>query len=610
MSEYERERQEFDLGDLSEEKVERDAEIWSKSPDRQVYHADLEANGTNGRKLGVTWQNLTVKGVAADAALHENVLSQFNIPQKIKDSRQPSELKTILHNSHGCVKPGEMLLVLGRPGAGCTTLLKMLANRRTGYAEVTGDVKFGSLDHKQAKRYKGQIVMNTEDEIFYPTLTAGQTIDFATRMKVPFHVPSGYNNAAEFQQASKDFLLELMGISHTGSTKVGNEYVRGVSGGERKRVSIIECMAARGSVFLWDNSSRGLDASTALEWTKAVRAMTDILGIASIATLYQAGNGMYNLFDKVLVLDQGREIFYGSREEARPFMEGMGFFCDDSANVGDFLTGVTVPTERAIQPGFENRFPRTAAAVEEIYSRSDIKSKWAQEYDFPNSDVAIKNTTQFENAIAYEKHKSLPKSSPLTTSFATQVMTCIKRQYQIIWGDKASFLIKQGSTLIQALVVGSLFYQAPANSGGLFLKGGALFFSLLYHSLMAMSEVTDSFTGRPVLAKHKEFALYHPAAFCIAQIAADIPVILFQVTQFSLVLYFMVDLQLTASHFFTYWFVILATTFAMTACFRSVGAAASNFDDASKISGFLIGALIMYCGYLIPKGKSEVRLEL
>jgi ABC-type multidrug transport system ATPase subunit len=97
-----------------------------------------------------------------------------------------------------------------------------------------------------------------------------------------------------------------MGISHTADTKVGNEYVRGVSGGERKRVSIIETLATRGSIFCWDNSTRGLDASSALEWTKAIRALTNELGLASIVTLYQAGNGIYELFDKIMVLDQGQ----------------------------------------------------------------------------------------------------------------------------------------------------------------------------------------------------------------------------------------------------------------------------------------------------------------
>lgn len=315
---------------------------WGMMPEIQAMKDQGEKDHVKRRDLGVTWRNLTVKGIGADAAINENVVSQFNIPKIVKEGRASAPLRTLVENAHGCVKPGEMLLVLGRPGAGCTTLLKMLANNREGYAEVTGDVHFGSLDHTQAKQYRGQIVMNTEDELFFPTLTVGQTIDFATRMKVPHHLPSDTSSPLEYQRASRDFLLKSMGISHTHDTKVGNEFVRGVSGGERKRVSIIEMLATRGSVMCWDNSTRGLDASTALEYTKAIRALTDIFGLASIVTLYQAGNGIYNLFDKVLVLDEGTQIYYGPMKLARPFMEDLGFICDDSANVADFLTGVTV----------------------------------------------------------------------------------------------------------------------------------------------------------------------------------------------------------------------------------------------------------------------------
>jgi len=331
----------YDSDDEKREGISK-ASDWKLMPELKDIQKQGNKDEIKGRRLGVTWNNLTVKGIGADAAINENVTSQFNIPRNIVEARHGSPLKTIIENSHGCVKPGEMLLVLGRPGSGCTTLLKMLANRRLGYAEVTGDVHFGSLNHIEAKQYRGQIVMNTEDELFFPTLTVGQTIDFATRMKVPFHLPSNYTSPKEYQRETRDFLLRSMGISHTHDTKVGNEFVRGVSGGERKRVSIIETLATRGSVCCWDNSTRGLDASTALEYTKAVRALTDIFGLASIVTLYQAGNGIYNLFDKVLVLDEGKEIYYGPMKEARPFMEDMGFVCHDSENVADFLTGVTV----------------------------------------------------------------------------------------------------------------------------------------------------------------------------------------------------------------------------------------------------------------------------
>lgn len=106
-----------------------------------------------------------------------------------------------------------------------------------------------------------------------------------------------------------------------------------------------------------------------------------------------------------------------------------------------------------------------------------------------------------------------------------------------------------------------------------------------------MSEVTDSFSGRPVLAKHKAFALYHPAAFCIAQIAADIPILLFQVTHFSIVLYFMVGLKTDPGAFFTFLAFVFITTLVMVALFRAIGAAFPTFDAASKVSGFVIAGM-------------------
>lgn len=288
--------------------------------------------------------------------------------------------------------------------------------------------------------------------------------------------------------------------------------------------------------------------------------MTDILGLASIVTLYQAGNGIYELFDKVLILERGHEMFYGPLKEARPFMEGLGFICQEGSNVADYLTGVTVPTERLIRPDCEKSFPHTGEEIRVQYEHSDIYRHAITEYDYPATEEAAENTRLFKEAIKAEKSNHIPASSVMTVSFQKQVKACIMRQYQIIWGDKATLFAKQISVVILSLIAGSLFYDAPNDSTGLFLKSGALFFSLLYNSLLALSEVTASFTGRPVLTKHKSFALYHPAAFCFAQIAADIPILLVQISNFSLILYFMVDLTRTAGDFFTFWIILFATT--------------------------------------------------
>jgi ABC-type multidrug transport system permease subunit len=275
-------------------------------------------------------------------------------------------------------------------------------------------------------------------------------------------------------------------------------------------------------------------------------------------------------------------------------MEQLGFLCDDSANVADFLTGVTVPSERCIKPGYESSSLELPMQSANATCNPTSIVEWSQ-------STVSQNRSDFVESVAQEKSRHLPKSSQFTVPLSSQINTAVRRQYQILWGNRATSVIKQALTIVLSLVTGSLFYQAPNKSSGLFTKGGTLFISVICFGLMAMSEVTDSFSGRPVLAKHKDFALYHPATFCFAQITADVPIIAAQVTSFSLILYFLVGLEQTAGAHFTFWIVLFALSMCMTALFRMIGAAFQGFDDASKVSGFLVSALITYAGYMIPK---------
>ena len=163
-----------------------------------------------------------------------------------------------------------------------------------------------------------------------------------------------------------------------------------------------------------------------------------MFGLASIVTLYQAGNGIYNQFDKALVLDTGKQIYYGPLKSARPFMEEIGFECTDGANVADFLTGVTVPSERRIRDGHEDSFPRNASDILAAYEKTSIKKDMEKEYDFPITDVAKAHTEEFKASVLDDQAGSLGKNSPQTVSFLTQVKACVTRQYQIIWYVKAA----------------------------------------------------------------------------------------------------------------------------------------------------------------------------
>jgi hypothetical protein len=144
----------LETGKDFEKLVGKDNDHWHLKHKVEEIHARNVESGVKPRQLGVTWNMLNVEVIDANAAINENVVSQFNIPKLFKEARHKPPLKKILDESHGCVKPGEMLLVLGRPGSGCTTLLNMIANRRRGYGSVSGDVWYGSMPASEATQVR------------------------------------------------------------------------------------------------------------------------------------------------------------------------------------------------------------------------------------------------------------------------------------------------------------------------------------------------------------------------------------------------------------------------------------------------------------------------
>jgi ATP-binding cassette subfamily G (WHITE) protein 2 (SNQ2) len=158
-------------------------------------------------------------------------------PSKAEPGLRPGQ-RYILKDFNGMLHPGEMMLVVGRPGSGCSTLLKGLAGLTGAYAGEDGVVQYGSMAStaKDFKPYKSLVCFNSEEDVHDPNLTVGRTMDFATRNElVAEHArPLGPHGAVlsddEYRVKTKDDLLKAFQIGHTHDTKVGDQYVRGVSG--------------------------------------------------------------------------------------------------------------------------------------------------------------------------------------------------------------------------------------------------------------------------------------------------------------------------------------------------------------------------------------------
>ncbi|KAI0799933.1 putative ABC multidrug transporter [Xylaria sp. FL0064] len=515
----------------------------------------------------------------------------------------------ILQGVTGQVKPGEMLLVLGRPGSGCTSLLKVLANMRREFSNVSGKVRYGNIGHEEARRFRHQIVMNTEDDQHFPSLKVSEVMEFAVGTKMKKQGLESTISKEKLVGDKTEVILDSLGISHTMETVVGDEFIRGVSGGERKRLSLAEVMATEASVQCWDNSTRGLDASNAFDFAKVLRRITDDQHKTMIATLYQAGNSIYNQFDKVLVLAEGKQIYYGPTSQAKEYFEGLGFRCPPSGNVADFLTSVTVPTERELRPGFELTAPKTAEEFERAYKNSTTYSAARDAMTTDTRLLAIE-VDSLDKRQALEKDRKLPflsrEHSVYQVSFAKQVWACTTRQLQVLWGDRWTNCLKLASNVIVALVSGSLFYHLAATSAATFDRAGALFWPVLYFGLNCLSETTASFMGRPIFSRHKLFGFARPAAQAIACTLADIPFTILGVSIFEVIYYFLTGFARDGGKFFTQWFIYIIFTLCLLSFYRMIGAWNSHFGVASQIAGWATMVIMVYAGYLIPVPSMHV----
>jgi ATP-binding cassette, subfamily G (WHITE), member 2, SNQ2 len=560
------------------------------------------------RHVGVVFKDLTVKGMGLGAALQPTngdlFLGPFRFLRNLftKGPRAAAgkpPVRDVLNDFTGCIRPGEMLLVLGAPGAGCSTFLKMLGNQRFGYETVEGDVTYGGTDAKKmAKDFRGEVLYNPEDDLHYATLSVKNTLSFALKTKTPGK--ESRNEGESRKDYVREFLrivTKLFWIEHTLGTKVGDEFVRGVSGGEKKRVSIAEAMITRASVQAWDNSTRGLDASTALEYVQSIRSLTNMANVSTAVALYQAGEGLFNLFDKVLLIDQGKCLYFGSTDHAKKYFQDLGFVCPDRWTTADFLTSVSDTHERSVREGWENRIPRSAPQFADAYKKSEIYQKNVE--DIRNFEMQL----EAQRRERLENRSKATKKKNYTLPFHKQVWACTQRQVLVTLGDKASLYGKWGGILFQALIVGSLFYKMPATSAGVFTRGGVMFFMLLFNALLALAELTSAFSSKPILLKHKSFSFYRPAAYAIAQTVVDIPLVFIQVSIFNVVVYFMSGLARTPSQFFIAELLLWISTMTMYAFFRALGALNKSLDNATRITGVAIQALIVYTGYLVPPTK-------
>lgn len=581
-----------------------DLRFWVKNLRKLV---DLDEDYFKPALLGVAYKNMSVFGHSTDSdyqATFANVVWKAAVHWiKGHNKAYRDAIRfDILKPMDGLISPGELTVVLGRPGAGCSTFLKTLATQTHGVTvdENSTILYDGYSQHDVSHHFRGDVVYCAEVESHFPHMLVGDTLQFAAKLRTPKNRPMGISRE-EYSKHMAEVAMATYGLSHTKNTKVGNDFVRGVSGGERKRVSIAEVYLSQASLQCWDNSTRGLDSATAMEFIRALKASATICNATPLVAIYQCSQDTYDMFDKVVLLYEGYQIFFGSTASAKEYFVNMGWHCPQRQTTADFLTSLTNPSQREPQYGFEDKVPRTPKEFYEIWQKSSERAALLGEIDeyLASEEINARAHRFKEHHLATQTSRTRAKSS-YTVSFDMQVKYIMQRNWLRLKGDPSVTVSNVVCNIIVSVLIATIFNHLKFDTESFYSRTAVLFFAVLFNAFCSLLEVFSLYEARPVVEKHKKFALYRPAADALASIITELPPKIITSIGFNLILYFVVHLRQSAGHFFFYWLINFTCTLAMSHIFRSIGSATTSLQQAMTPASLLLFTLIVFTGFVIP----------
>ena len=568
---------------------------------------------------GVAFNDLTAVGVDASAAfgpsVEELIRSWGHLPvhlwKKMTGKKDDVPLRNIIQHCVGVVESGEMLFVVGRPGAGCSTLLKCVSGETSELVEVTGDFSYDGLSQAEMmEKFKGYVIYCPELDFHFPKITVKETIDFALKCKTP-RVRIDHLSRNQYVDNMRDLWCTVFGLRHTYATNVGNDVVRGVSGGERKRVSLVEALAMSASIYSWDNATRGLDASTALEFAQAIRTATNLMNNSAIVAIYQAGENIYELFDKTTVLYNGKQVYFGPATEAVGYFERMGYIKPNRMTSAEFLTSVTVDFANrtlAIKDGYEEKMPKSSTEMEAYWHNSE---EYQRAVEYYHQYCAAHPEEETRQRLELAKHQRLQKGqrakSQYVVTFWSQVWYCMMRGFQRTKGDFTYTKVYLSSFLTKGLIVGSMFHKidpkSQSTTDGAYSRGGLIFYVLLFAAVTSLAEISNSFHNRAIVVKHKTYSMYHTSAESLQEIFTEMPTKFVAVLTLSLVSYWIPVLKYDAGSFFQFLLYLFTTQQCTSFIFKLVATLTKDGGTAHAIGGLWVLMLTVYTGFVLPIGE-------
>ncbi|KAH6757589.1 hypothetical protein C2S51_038737 [Perilla frutescens var. frutescens] len=543
-----------------------------------------------------------------------NILEEFLSSFRILPSRKKP--LPILHDVSGIIKPGRMTLLLGPPSSGKTTLLLALAGKLDPGLKVSGRVTYNGHEMKEFVPQRTSAYISQHD-LHIGELTVRETLAFSARCQ---GVGARLEMLAELSRREKeanikpdpdldifmkassiagqeesvvtDYIIKILGLEVCADTLVGDEMVRGISGGQRKRLTTGEMLVGPARALFMDEISTGLDSSTTFQIVNSIRQSIHILQGTALISLLQPAPETYDLFDDIILLSDGQIVYQGPRENVLEFFEYMGFRCPERKGVADFL--------------------------QEVTSKKDQVQYWTNK-DEPYNYVSVKEFSEAfqsfhvgrklgdELAVPFIKEKSHPTA--LTTdrygvSKKMLLKACVDREFLLMKRNSFVYIFKLTQLILMASISMTLFLRTemPKNTesdGGIYM--GALFYALLMIMFNGFSELAMSIMKLPVFFKQRDLLFFPSWAYSLPGWILKIPITLLEVVIWVGMTYYTTGYDSDVGRFFKQMLLLICVNQTASALFRLMGAIGRNIIVANTFGSCALLTVLVLGGFILSR---------
>lgn len=467
----------------------------------------------------------------------------------------------ILKNVNCEARPGEIMAIVGPSGAGKTTLLDILAGM-IPLRRVSGSVLVNEqpMNITQFRRISGYV---TQDEVLFPLLTVKETLMYSARLRL--HV--GLNRA----KARVSELLKELGLEHVANVRIGGESSRGISGGEKRRVSIGVDLVHDPAVLLIDEPTSGLDSASALNVASLLKYMAVKQGKTIVLTIHQPGFRILELFDQILLLSKGTVVHHGSLDLLEHRLRIAGHSIPRQVNVLEFAIEMTV-----------------AMVIDSEESEIEDRDS-AQDNEHDRKNLRLVNG---------EETKTYCSNPPFK-----EVIILVQRFSSNIRRTKQLFAARILQSVVAGIVLGTIFMNAYNDPRRMKLQTQIGFFA--FSLTFLLSSTTEGLPiyleERKILMRETSRGAYRISSYVISNTLVFLPFLLIVALLYTIPVYWLTGLRREMDGFlyfsFIVWLVVL-TSNSFVACFSAL---VPNFIMGNCLIAGIMGSYFLFSGYFISK---------